>query len=142
MKIWLAVCTALSGALVALQICLIQSCSEVYEVDAEGKLLQRALESTDRPSKKQFYQQVAERVLPGDTVEMNRCSSWLPVLNNLEYERLTVVRNGRPIAVWRFGYFEWWGAFVGIAAVPLLIWAIVAAFLKSNAPPPPAPDSG
>lgn len=154
MRTWGIICTILTGLLAALQICAIYSCGDTYLINDQGQLTIEVKRSQGSPETKKEYNvcdwhkafpefpHASERMLPGDTVYYGKVSSHLPVLGELEYKELYINRDGRTVEVHRKGHIAFFGALVGVSAIPLLMWAIVAAFLKSNARPPPAPETG
>lgn len=151
MKIWFAVCTALSGLFLAGLLSSMHSCQSGYEIDAAGRLSRSVTTdpSTNPPtvrhdvfaweSELPAYVFVGPRVAPGDRIVHTETTTRIPHLK-LTMSKLEVLRRGEVRAVYREGHLLFWGLVVLISLVPLLVWSIAAVILLCLSPPKGRPS--
>ena len=151
MKSWFALCTVLSFLLLSWLMITMQSCTQEYEIDAQGALqkvdrieqpgvapqVQRrpASWAVDLP----VFQRVAASVRPGDRMIHTRTTVGWPMFS-LEKSQLKVLRNGVEVLTARDRHIPFWAVTAGISTIPLVFWGAGALWVLSSRPrklPPP-----
>jgi hypothetical protein len=144
MKTWFAVAVVLSGLALSWLLVSMDSCSHVYEIDAQGRLVEPApapqgpaATKAERPglpweSKLPQFADVAPYARPGDQVEVITTTTGYPVFA-LSMTTLGVTHEGRTVLTVRDGALRFWGTIAGLSAFPVFSWG-VAAFWIAVAP--------
>lgn len=140
MKIWLILCTALSGALVALQIAALRTSVGTWEKHDDGTLSWEKITEFDvreevygpesAENEDRLPWNFIRRMRSGDHAVVRRTTSRLPLLRKLKVDVATVSREGRVTSIKRSGQLEFYASLCGIAALPLAILAVAFALLR------------
>lgn len=137
MRTWFALCVALTGALVALQLAAMkaETCSFGHHANfgsvepsslAPYSPIPIGLLDGSNPE----LDRLIEGIKPGEAVERKRTSSQLPVLREVVYDVATLSRDGHEIAVYKFGEVRFFAAFSAVAAFPLALFGVAVALLR------------
>lgn len=145
MKVWFVVCSILSGALLAVTLSSIRSCTEKYEIDSLGRLLRiqkdesrtPPLETTSLSSWDQAlwrFEFVKAHVIPGDTLVQTETRTMIPYLD-VRMWKLELSRQGRSYAVYRQDHVLFWSVLMLLSLAPLVLWSIAAIIAVCLSPP-------
>ena len=148
MKLWFAVCAVLSGLLLGLLLATMQSCTQDYEIDAQGGL--QKVDRIEQPgvapqvqrrsaswaSDLPVFQRVASSVRPGDKLIHTRTAVGWPLFA-LEKSQLKVLRNGVEVLTARDRHILFWTVTAGISILPLVFWGAGALWVLSSRPRKP-----
>jgi hypothetical protein len=150
MKTWGVVCALLSGAILAAMLASIHSCTDTYQLSAEGQLFR----TSDPPSPGApkvrgaacrwdeafpLFPLLEHWTRPGDRLEKTRTTGGL-WLFEVQMEKVEVFRGEESCLVAREGHFRFWAMILGASLGPMIAWGIAALWIANFSPPRPEPN--
>ncbi|HVE40038.1 MAG TPA: hypothetical protein VNM14_09140 [Planctomycetota bacterium] len=136
MKTWGVVSGLLSGAILAVLLASMNSCSDTYEVGPEGQLFKmNAGPTPDAPlvrGPQSRWDEAFPRfpmldrwVQPGDRLVQTRTSGGFWIFE-VEMRKVEVFRADQSVLLARDGHVRFWATILGLSLFPLTAWGIAA----------------
>ncbi len=144
MKIWGVVSGLLSGAILAVLLASMNSCSDTYDVGPEGQLFKMNAGSTPEAPLVRGPQwrwdeafprfpKLDRWVQPGDRLVQTRTSGGFWIFE-VEMQKVVVFRADELVLLARDGHFRFWATILGLALFPMVCWGIGALWVALLSP--------